>query len=304
MYNEEHVLPALFERLTATLEGLDGLDWEVLVVDDGSQDASWRLICGAHGRDPRWLGLKLSRNFGHQLALTAGLDHARGDVVAVMDADLQDPPELLPEMVAAWREGAVVVYGERRSRAGEGWFKLASSWAFYALIQRLSPEPTPRNVGDFYLLDRAVVAQICAMRERSRYLRGLVFWVGYSRRAVRYHRGQRQAGDGKFGLGRMLRFAADGMLVSSTMPLDLATWAGLTAAVLGIALGIARLVFGDGGGALASWAVPAVLVVGGAQLVSIGVLGLYLGRIFDEVRRRPLYLVEQAMGIEPQAGEP
>lgn len=304
VFNEERVLPLLLERLAATLEALDGLEWEVILVDDGSRDGSWRLITEAHGRDPRWCGLKLSRNFGHQLALTAGLDHARGDGVAVLDADLQDPPELLAEMVAAWRAGAAVVYGERRSRAGEGWFKLVSSSAFYALMQRLSPEPTPRNVGDFYLLDRQVVGRLCAMRERSRYLRGLVFWVGYSRRAVPYDRGERHAGNGKFGLRRMLRFAADGMLTSSTVPLDLATWAGLGATALGIGLGLLRLFGPDPMGESASWAAPTALVVGGAQLVSIGVVGLYLGRIFDEVRRRPLYLVERAAGLEPRSEAP
>jgi glycosyltransferase involved in cell wall biosynthesis len=272
-----------------------------VLVDDGSQDRSWSLIQEQHARDPRFRGLRLSRNFGHQLALTAGLDRAGGDAVVVMDADLQDPPEVVLELIARWREGHAVVYGQRRSRAGEGWFKLVTARAFYRLMQWLSPSPTPLDVGDFYLLDRQALDQLRSMRERHRYLRGMVFWLGFSRVGVPYDRHARHAGRTKFNLGRMLRFAMDGALSSSSAPLTLASYVGLAAAGLGLLLGLwavwEKLTDPS---AVIGWAstVVIVLFLGGVQLATIGILGLYVGRVYDEAKRRPLYLVQQDLGGE------
>jgi glycosyltransferase involved in cell wall biosynthesis len=305
VYCEEPVLPRLFERLTEVLGDQGDLELEVLLVDDGSSDASWQLIQAKHQRDPRFRGLRLSRNFGHQVALTAGLDHASGDAVVVMDADLQDPPEVVLELVERWREGHAVVYGRRRSRSGEGWFKKATAGLFYRSMQRLSTDPTPQDVGDFYLLDRRALAQLRTMRERHRYLRGMVFWLGYARAEVRYDRQPRAGGRTKFDLGRMLRFALDGALSSSSAPLTLASYVGLASALLGLLLGVAvvweKLTQTT---AVLGWAstVVIVLFLGGVQLSTIGLLGLYVGRIYDEAKRRPLYLLDRVLG-EPGGEE-
>ncbi len=305
VYNEEQGLPQLFERLVEVLGGLPELGLEVLLVDDGSRDVSWELIARQAALDPRFRGLRLSRNFGHQIALTAGLDHASGDAVVVMDADLQDPPEVVLEMVQRWRDGAAVVYGRRRSRAGEGWFKLATARGFYRLMQRVSSSPTPEDVGDFYLLDRRAMMQLRAMRERHRYLRGMVFWLGFPRAEVLYDRQAREAGSTKFDLARMLRFAMDGVLSSSSTPLTMASYVGLASALLGLFLGIwavwEKLTDPS---AVIGWAstVVIVLFLGGVQLATIGLLGLYVGRIYDEAKRRPLYLLDGDTGSDVSAG--
>ncbi len=296
VFNEEPVLETLFERVTAVFGGLDDLGIEVLLVDDGSRDRSWEMIEAQNTRDPRFRGLRLSRNFGHQMALTAGMDLARGDAVVVMDADLQDPPEVALEMVRRWRAGAAVVYGQRKTRHGESWLKLTTARGFYGIMQWLSPIPTPSDVGDFYQLDRRALEQLKAMRERHRYLRGMVFWLGFPREAVPYERPGRQAGTTKFGMTKMLRFAMDGMLSSSSALLSLASYVGLAAAVLGLGLGVWAVwtKYYDPGHVI-GWAstVVIVLFLGGVQLFTIGILGLYVGRIYDEAKRRPLYLVDR-----------
>ena len=299
VYCEEAALPSLFHRLTTVLGELEDLALEVVLVDDGSTDRSWEMIQAQHAVDERFVGLRLSRNFGHQIALTAGLDHARGDAVVVMDADLQDPPEVVIELVEQWRRGHAVVYGRRRSRAGEGWFKRVTARGFYLIMQRISPSPTPLDVGDFYLLDRRALAQLRVMRERHRYLRGMVFWLGYSRAEVVYDRHARHAGSTKFDLGRMLRFAMDGALSSSSAPLTMASYVGMASALLGLFLGLwavwEKLTDPS---AVIGWAstVVIVLFLGGVQLATIGLLGLYVGRIYDEAKRRPLYLLDQVIG--------
>jgi glycosyltransferase involved in cell wall biosynthesis len=301
VFDEEAVLPSLFERLSESLGRLDDLGLEVLLVDDGSGDGSWGLIRDQHRRDPRFRGLRLSRNFGHQIALTAGLDHARGDAVVVMDADLQDPPEVVLEMLERWREGHAVVYGQRRSRAGEGWLKLATARTFYRIMRRISSDPTPVDVGDFYLLDRRALLELRRMRERHRYLRGMVFWLGFAPVGVPYDRHGRAAGVTKFRLGRMLRFALDAALSSSSAPLTIASYIGLGSALLGLFLGLwavwEKLTDPS---AVIGWAstVVIVLFLGGVQLATIGLLGLYVGRIYDEAKRRPLYLLERELDGE------
>ncbi len=301
VFDEEAVLPSLFERLSESLGRLDDRGLEVLLVDDGSGDGSWGLIRDQHRRDPRFRGLRLSRNFGHQIALTAGLDHARGDAVVVMDADLQDPPEVVLEMLERWREGHAVVYGQRRSRAGEGWLKLATARTFYRIMRRISSDPTPVDVGDFYLLDRRALLELRRMRERHRYLRGMVFWLGFAPVGVPYDRHGRAAGVTKFRLGRMLRFALDAALSSSSAPLTIASYIGLGSALLGLFLGLwAVLEKLTDPSAVIGWAstVVIVLFLGGVQLATIGLLGLYVGRIYDEAKRRPLYLLERELDGE------
>ncbi len=295
VYNEEPVLDALFERLTAVFGDLDDLRVEFILVDDGSRDRSWAMIEDQHQRDPRFRGLRLSRNFGHQMALTAGMDAAAGDAVVVMDADLQDPPEVALEMVARWRAGAAVVYGQRKTRHGESFVKLATARGFYRIMQWLSPVPTPSDVGDFYLLDRRALDELKGMRERHRYLRGMVFWLGYPREAVPYERPGRQAGKTKFNMTKMLRFALDGMLSSSSALLSLASYIGLTSAALGLGLGVWAVWTRYYDDYVIGWAstVVIVLFLGGVQLATIGILGLYVGRIYDEAKRRPLYLVDR-----------
>jgi polyisoprenyl-phosphate glycosyltransferase len=289
------VLEALFARLTAVFGEVEGLSLEVLLVDDGSRDRSWAMIEQQHATDPRFRGLRLSRNFGHQMALTAGMDAARGDAVVVMDADLQDPPEVALEMVRRWQAGAAVVYGQRKTRHGESWLKLTTARGFYRIMQWLSPVPTPSDVGDFYLLDRRALEQLQTMRERHRYLRGMVFWLGFPREAVLYERPGRQAGVTKFNMTKMLRFALDGMLSSSSSLLSLASYIGLASAVLGLGLGVWAVWTRYYDDHVIGWAstVVIVLFLGGVQLFTIGILGLYVGRIYDEAKRRPLYLVDR-----------
>ncbi len=300
--DEEAVLPRLFAELDAVFSPVEGLEFEVIVVDDGSSDGTWQLVEQQHQRDPRFGGLRLSRNFGHQLALTAGLDRARGDAAVVLDADLQDPPAVVLQMLECLREGYDVVYGQRSVRRGEGLFKLGSARLFYWLMQHLSSDPTPRNVGDFYLLNRRALQQLRAMRERHRYLRGMVFWLGLRRRGVTYERDARQAGSTKFRLLRMLRFALDAALSSSSVPLTLASYVGLASAALGAILGAWTVVQKlTEPLAVLGWAstLVTILFLGGVQLATIGILGLYVGRVYDEAKKRPLYVVGHS--LEPRS---
>lgn len=305
VHDEETLLPVLFARLQAVFARSSDLACEVLLVDDGSTDTSWDLIVAMGEADPRFHGLRLTRYFGHQLALTAGLDHldAAVDAVVVMDADLQDPPELIPDLVARWRAGPDLVYGQRVRRNGDGWFKRASASAFYKLMGVISRDPTPDGVGDFYLLSQRALERLQDMRERHRYLRGMVFWLGYPREGVPYERQARGAGRTKFGLARMVRFALDGAVSSSTLPLTLASWGGLMSVALGLLLGAWVLVeqVRDPSSALGWAATPmVVLFLGGVQLFTVGILGLYVGRIYDETRGRPLYVVDQEHHPQPE----
>jgi glycosyltransferase involved in cell wall biosynthesis len=292
-YNEEAALPLLHPRLAAALDALD-LDARILYVDDGSRDRTWEVLQELAARDPRVELLRLSRNFGKELALTAGLDRVDADAVLVLDADGQDPPELLPEFVARWRAGADVVYGRRRSRAGESWLKRGSAHAFYRVINRLSATDIPADTGDFRLVSRRVLEALRGLRERQRFMKGLFSWVGYPQVELPYERGARIAGQSKFNYWRLWNFALEGITGFSTVPLRVATYVGLASAVLAFGYGLwvmaKTLLWGD---PVQGW--PTLMVVilflGGVQLVALGVIGEYLGRLYLESKQRPLYLV-------------
>ncbi|MGB9181041.1 MAG: glycosyltransferase family 2 protein [Pyrinomonadaceae bacterium] len=307
-YNEEAVLRETHARLAATLVGLEQLEFEIIYVDDGSKDETTTLLRQLQAEDGRVRALFLSRNFGHQVAVTAGLEHAAGDGVVLIDADLQDPPEVIAEMVARWRDGYDVVYGARAERTGETRFKLWTAKLFYRLMNRLSHIELPLDVGDFRLMDRKVVDSLLAMPERDRFLRGMVAWVGFRQIAVFYKRAPRHAGASKYPFLKMLRFATDAVLSFSFTPLRLAIWTGFGAivfAVAGILYAIALRFFFDPSHWVRGWAsiFVAVLFMGGVQLISLGIIGEYIGRIYGEVKQRPLYFVQEELGFEERQKE-
>jgi glycosyltransferase involved in cell wall biosynthesis len=294
-YNESEGLRDFHARLAKVLDGLD-LESEVLYVDDGSRDDTYQIMCALREADPRVSTLKLARNFGKELALTAGLDHVDTDAAIVIDADLQDPPELIPTFVQHWREGYDVVYGTRASRAGETRLKKATASAFYRVMERLSQTPIPRDTGDFRLLSRRALDALKQVRERQRFMKGLFTWVGYRQLSVVYHRDPRHAGETKWNYWRLWNFAIDGITSFSGAPLKLATYVGLATALLAFVFGIwvlgKALVFGDPVRGYPSLMVV-VLLLGGVQLVALGVIGEYLGRLYVESKQRPLYLVDE-----------
>lgn len=299
IHNEQESLQELHRRLADVLPRLDG-EAEVLLVDDGSTDLSYPLMLELHRGDPRFKVVHLARNFGHQLAITAGIDLARGDAVVVMDGDLQHPPELLPELAAQWRAGYDVVYGVMTDRP-EGWLKRATARTFYRVLRRLSSVEIPAAAGDFRLADRRVIEAFRAMPERNRFVRGMFAWLGFRQIAVPYAVPERFAGSSKYTLTRMIRLATDGLLSFSTRPLRLALDLGFVVSGLAFLFGIASLVSKFAGVFLVPGWLTIVLVtsfIGGMQLMVIGVVGEYVGRIYDEVKARPLYLVRALHGIE------
>ena len=310
-FNEEEVIHETHRRLTAVLGAVgarEGLEYEVVYVDDGSRDRTAALLAGLQAGDRRVRVVRFSRNFGHQIAVTAGVEHAAGDAVVLIDADLQDPPEVIAALVARWREGYDVAYGVRTDRPGESAFKLATAKAFYRGINRLSDTPIPLDTGDFRLMGRPVVDALAAMPERDRFVRGMVSWVGFRQVAVPYRREARFAGASKYPLLKMVRFALDGVTSFSVQPLRVATWLGFAVsalAVLGILYALAIRLFTDD--YVTGWTgmMIAVLFLGGVQLVSLGVIGEYVGRIYGEAKRRPLYLVAERLGFpRPARAEP
>ena len=304
VFNEADNLDELNERLTRVLDAT-GRTWEIIFVDDGSADSSFAKMAAFAKADPRVRALRFSRNFGHQMALTAGVDAARGRIVAVMDADLQDPPELLSEMLKKVDEGYEVVYAQRTKREGESAFKLWTAHAFYRLLKRWTNVDIPVDVGDFRLMGPQAVAAFRRLRERHRFIRGMTAWVGFRQVGVEYVRPPRTRGETKFPLRKMLRFALDGLTSFSHVPLQLATWLGFAVsffAFLYILVVLALWVLNIN---VPGWTtlMVFVLLLGGVQLMVIGVLGEYLGRIYDEVKGRPLYLVaEEVGGEEPGEG--
>jgi dolichol-phosphate mannosyltransferase len=303
-YNEDAVLAELHRSLVGVLEKIDDTSFEIVYTDDGSADQTPEMLRELQGVDSRVRVVSLSRNFGHQIAVTAGLEHASGDAVVIIDADLQDPPEVIPEMVERWRDGYQVVYGLRARRTGETTFKLWTAKLFYRLINKLSEIEIPLDVGDFRLLDRKVVNALLAMPERDRFLRGMVSWIGFKQVAVIYDRAPRRAGQSKYPLMKMLRFAVDSVISFSFVPLRLAIWVGIGA----IAASFAGIVY-----ALVirlyttewvrGWAsiFTAVLFLGGVQLITLGIVGEYVGRIYGEVKLRPLYVVRERLGFASEA---
>lgn len=305
VYNEEPVLPALYERISQVMDGV-GEPWELVLVDDGSRDQSAKVIAELNQKDNRVKGISFSRNFGFQEAVTAGLDYAQGQAVILTDADLQDPPEVIPEMITKWREGYDVVYGVRSEREGETWFKLTTAKLFYRLIHRITSVNIPLDTGDFRLMDRRVVDALGQMRERNRFLRGMVPWVGYKQTGVHFKRAARYAGEAKYSsVRRMFRFAMNAITSFSYVPLQMATYLGFTIAViagLAIVTVIALRLFGPTTPLLGqATTLVAVLFLGGVQLICLGIIGEYLGRIYDEVKGRPLYLVQKTWGYEEES---
>jgi glycosyltransferase involved in cell wall biosynthesis len=303
IYNEEAVLPVLLLRLDALLARLDG-PAEVIFVDDGSRDVSPIVLEAKARADDRYKLLKLSRNFGHQVAITCGMARAAGQAVVVMDADLQDPPEIVLELIAKWREGFEVVAAQRLSREGESRFKRWTASLFYRLIGRLGDVDIPPDVGDFRLIDRKALDTFLSLPERDRFVRGMFAWIGFRQAVVPFHRPARAAGETKYPLAKMLRLAADGLVAFSDAPLRAALWAGL--AVCGVAAAYALWVvamWASGAALERGWSSIIVVMtfLGGANMLMTGVLGVYIGRIHTEVKRRPLYVVEKAVGFETAA---
>ena len=303
-FNEEAVIEQTHRRLAQVAGNITVVRTTVIYVDDGSRDGTLVKLRAIAAGDPHVRIVALSRNFGHQYALTAGLDASTGDAVAVIDADLQDPPEVIPEMVARWRAGADVVYGVRATRQGETAFKRGTAHVFYRLLQTLGNADIPADVGDFRLLDRRVVDTLRDMPERDRFLRGLVVWAGFRHEGVSYERLPRAAGQTKFPFRRMFSFALDGIFSFSTVPLRLASYLGLIVSILSMigvvyAFYIKLFTVGVVPGWAAQWI--GTLFLGGVQLLSLGVIGEYVGRIYGEVKRRPLYVVKERIGFDPNA---
>jgi len=294
-FNEEATLPLLHGRLVAVLDRLDA-EARILYVDDGSRDRTAALVDAFASQDPRVALLKLSRNFGKEVAMSAGLDHADADAVVLIDADLQDPPELIPELVARFREGYDVVYAIRRSRAGESWLKRATASAFYRVIGRLSRTPVPEDTGDYRLLSRRAVEALRQVREQHRFMKGLFGWIGFRQVGVEYDRAPRAAGETKWNYWRLWNFALEGITSFTSAPLRVATYIGLASAALAFVYAIAvivkTLLYGDPVAGYPSLMVV-ILFIGGIQLMALGLIGEYLGRLYFEAKRRPLYLVDR-----------
>lgn len=300
VYNEQDVLDALFARLDGLLDQIEGAV-DVIFVNDGSQDRSLEML-SLKATDPRYSIVDLSRNFGHQIAITAGVEAARGDAIVIMDADLQDPPEVALELIAKWREGYDVVSAKRAERKGETAFKKLTASLYYRILSKMTPVDIPPDVGDFRLIDRKVADALIAMPEQDRYFRGMVSWVGFRQTWVEYERHERVAGASKYSLGAMFQLAANGILGFSDMPLRIALWFGLIVAMA--SFGMTLFVFIGwlmGGPMVSGWASTMLLLsfLSGVQLLTLGIVGLYVGRIYNEAKGRPLYLVNPEPSTQP-----
>lgn len=305
VFNESQTLPALYARLAGVMRRL-GESYELVFVNDGSRDGSLDLLKKLAAEDAKIRVVSLSRNFGHQMAITCGLDRARGAAVIVMDADLQDPPELIPTLIERWREGYDVVYAVREERQGESLFKRATAALFYRLIRRLSRVEIPADTGDFRLLSRRAVEGLRATTERNRFVRGLVGWIGYRQTGVRFVREERAAGETKYPFRKMLKFAIDGITSFSFVPLQMATYFGFLisgASFLYIVYAVLQKLLTDR--PVTGWTslMVAMLFLGGVQLITLGIIGEYVGRIYEEVKQRPLYLVDETIGFDLESGE-
>ncbi|MDN5782691.1 MAG: glycosyltransferase family 2 protein [Luteimonas sp.] len=306
-FNEAEALPSLHPRVAAVLDGLEGaIDGRVLYVDDGSRDGTWDVLRGIANGDARVSLLRLSRNFGKEAALTAGLDRVEQGAVMILDADGQDPPELIPQFVAKWREGYDDVYGTRTGREGETWLKKATAHAFYRVMQRLSKTPIPTDTGDFRLLSPRSLAALRQLRERHRFMKGLFGWLGFEQVSIAYRREPRLAGESKFSLWRLWNFALEGITSFSTAPLRLATYLGVLTALLAFVYALwvvaKALLWGDEVAGYPSM-MAVILFLGGVQLVALGLIGEYLGRLYEESKQRPLYLVDSwRPGLEVSSG--
>ena len=306
VYNELGNLDELYRRICEVMDGAGEL-WEMVLVDDGSTDGSSDIIRKLAEQDERIRPVIFARNFGHQIAVTAGLDFSRGDAVVIIDADLQDPPEVILDMMACWREGNQVVFAVRSEREGETWFKKMTASLFYRIIFRITDVDIPLDTGDFRLMDRQVVDVMGQMRERHRFLRGMSAWVGFRQAGVTYKRVARFSGETKYPFSKMLRLAITAITGFSYFPLQVATYIGFAAAGLSIlsipAVAVARL-FGEQAFLGQATTLIAVLFLGGVQLISLGILGEYIGRVYDEVKGRPLYIVSEGPSDENKTYQP
>lgn len=305
VYNEQEVLEASFARLDAAMRGM-GEPYELIFVNDGSRDRSGEMLVALAKKNEQVRVLQFARNFGHQIAVTAGLDAAVGDAIVIIDADLQDPPEVIPEMAAKWREGYDVVYGKRARREGETGFKKFTAWAFYRILNGLVGFTVPPDTGDFRLVSKKAADAVRAMPEHNRFLRGMFAWVGFSQTEVLFQRDKRFAGETKYPLKKMLRLALDGILSFSLRPLDYITWlGGLLAGAGGLWLLILLILALAGRSGLGTAALAALLLLLSGMIIGcLGILGAYLGRIYDEVKGRPLYLISERYGYDSeQSGE-
>jgi polyisoprenyl-phosphate glycosyltransferase len=305
VYNEVEVVPVLYNRLTRVMEGL-GESYEIIFINDGSTDGSLALLCELRAGDERVKLLSLSRNFGHQIAITAGLDHSSGQAVVVLDADLQDPPEVIPQLVERWCKGYDVVFAVREKRRGEGLFKRGTAALFYRLLRRLTSTDIPMDAGDFRLMSRKAVDTLKSIRERSRFIRGLAGWIGFRQTSVPYVRDVRYAGTTKYPLKKMVRFAFNGLISFSSVPLQSASYLGFVVSSVSfvyMAYAVWLKLFTDR--TILGWTsvMVAVLFLGGIQLLCLGIVGEYIGRIYEEVKQRPLYIVDEARGIEPSISD-
>jgi len=306
IWNEEAVIPELYRRVIETMD-ITGESWELICINDGSHDRSLQMLIELRAQDERVKVIDFSKNFGHQIAITAGADYAEGDAVIVMDADLQDPPDVVLRMIEQWRAGYEVVYAVRAKREGETWFKLLTAKLFYRLMQRISDVNIPLDAGDFRLMDRRVVLAMRQLREKYRFMRGLSSWVGFKQIGVEYERAERYAGETKYPLRKMLRLALNAITSFSYLPLQLATYFGFALAfvsLVGIVLTIFLRLSGSSAFAGQATTLVSVLFLGGIQLIFLGIIGEYLGRIYDEVKARPLYIVSRAYGLAQAEREP
>jgi len=300
IFNEIENIPALYQRVSEVMNRT-GEAWEFVMVDDGSSDGSTQAILDLKAKDEKVIPVIFARNFGHQIAVTAGLDYSRGQSVIIIDADLQDPPEVILDLIAKWKEGYEVVYAVRSKREGETWFKLFTAAAFYRTIQRITDVNLPMDTGDFRLLDRKVVEVMNGMREKHRFLRGMSVWVGFRQTGVEYERAERYAGETKYPLKKMFRLASDAITGFSYFPLQLATYLGFIAAGSSVVTFLIVIILRLAGSQLLSGQAAtliAVLFLGGVQLISLGMLGEYVGRLYDEAKDRPLYIVRKDLEVE------
>ncbi|NDJ16343.1 glycosyltransferase family 2 protein [Myxacorys almedinensis] len=303
IYNEEATLSELYRRVSAVATHLDG-EVEVILVNDGSRDRSLYLLRDLYQKDPRICYLSLARNFGHQIAVTAGLNFVQGQAIVVMDADLQDPPELILEMVEKWQQGYDVVYAQRSARRKEGWFKRMTAYWFYRILKRLADVDIPTDTGDFCLMDRRVVDILNAMPERNRYIRGLRSWIGFSQTAVQFERNPRYAGEVKYTFKKSLSLAINGLVSFSRIPLRLSTYIGALSALLSLVMMLLvlywRIFVPSSPLTGLTMIIMAIFFFGAVQLISIGILGEYIGRIYEEVKGRPLYTLSEVAGGLPE----
>lgn len=300
IYNEEENIEEMYRRISQVMDRMDG-EVELCLVNDGSRDRSLQMMRDLHQKDPRVVYLSLARNFGHQIAVTAGLNFVRGQVVVILDADLQDPPELIPDMVEKWRQGYQIVYAQRIQRRKEGWFKRFTAYAFYRILKQLADVDIPTDTGDFCLLDRKVVDLLNSMPERNRYIRGLRAWVGFNQIAIKFERDPRFAGDVKYTFRKSLALAINGLVSFSKVPLRLSTYMGFFAALISLFMSVMVLYWRliQPHSPLTGMAIilMAIFFLGAVQLVSIGILGEYIGRIYEEVKERPLYTLAEVAGF-------